>query len=62
MPGIEPMTGIVMFEPTSSGTRMTVLTRFLDTDQMDTMLGMGMKEGMEQAVGQIDAVLTASAS
>lgn len=62
MPGIEPMTGFVMFEPTSSGTRMTVLTRFLDTDQMNTMLGMGMKEGMEQAVGQIDRVLTALAS
>jgi uncharacterized protein YndB with AHSA1/START domain len=58
---IEPMTGVVVFEPIANGTRMTVLTQFLDAKQMETMLGMGMKEGMEQAVGQIDAVLSSAA-
>jgi uncharacterized protein YndB with AHSA1/START domain len=58
--GVEPMTGVVVLESTDNGTRMTVLTQFLDTEQMETMLGMGMKEGMEQAVGQIDIVLSAA--
>jgi uncharacterized protein YndB with AHSA1/START domain len=60
MPGVEPMTGVVVFEPLGAGTRMTVLTHFLDNEQMETMLGMGMKEGMEQAMGQIDVVLAAT--
>jgi uncharacterized protein YndB with AHSA1/START domain len=60
VPGVEPMTGVVVFEEIDGGTRMTVLTHFLDAEQMESMLGMGMKEGMEQAVGQIDAVLTSA--
>ena len=56
-PGIEPMTGYVMFEQLEAGTRMTAVTKFVDAAQMETMLGMGMQEGMTQAIGQIDALL-----
>ena len=58
MPGVEPMSGYVTFEAADGGTRMTAVTRFTDVEQMQTMLGMGMEEGMTQAIGQIDAVLS----
>ncbi|HVB91637.1 MAG TPA: SRPBCC domain-containing protein [Acidimicrobiales bacterium] len=57
-PGVEPMAGYVTFEATDRGTRMTAVTRFIDTAQMKAMLDMGMQEGMTQAIGQIDALLT----
>jgi uncharacterized protein YndB with AHSA1/START domain len=59
-PGVEPMSGYVTFEATSSGTRMTAVTQFIDVTQMQTMLDMGMQDGMTQAIGQIDALLTAA--
>ena len=58
MPGVEPMAGYVTFEAADGGTRMTAVTHFTDVEQMQTMLGMGMQEGMTQAIGQIDAVLS----
>jgi uncharacterized protein YndB with AHSA1/START domain len=58
MPGVEPMSGHVTFEAADGGTRMTAVTHFTDVEQMQTMLGMGMQEGMAQAIGQIDAVLS----
>jgi uncharacterized protein YndB with AHSA1/START domain len=58
MPGIEPMTGQVTFEAADGGTRMTAVTHFTDLEQMQTMLTMGMDEGMTQAISQIDAVLS----
>ena len=57
VPGLEPMGGVVTFEPTAAGTRMTVLTTFVDAEQMERMLGMGMEQGMGLAIGQIDALL-----
>jgi uncharacterized protein YndB with AHSA1/START domain len=57
MTGIAPATGIATFEATSSGTRMTAITQFLDVSQMEMMIGMGMAEGMTLAIGQLDAVL-----
>jgi uncharacterized protein YndB with AHSA1/START domain len=59
VPGVAPMGEEVTFEPVASGTRMTVLTRFTDTDQMEKMVGMGMQEGMGLAMGQIDTLLQA---
>jgi uncharacterized protein YndB with AHSA1/START domain len=56
-PGVPPMAGEVVLEEAGGRTRMTALTRFVDVEQMETMLGMGMKEGMSAAVGQIDALL-----
>jgi uncharacterized protein YndB with AHSA1/START domain len=58
MPEVAPMPGYVTFEATSGGTRMTAVTRFVSPEQMETMLAMGMQEGMTQAVGQIDALLS----
>jgi uncharacterized protein YndB with AHSA1/START domain len=58
--GVEPMAGAVTFETVEGGTRMTVVTRFVDAKQMETMLGMGMQEGLTQAVAQIDALLGSS--
>jgi uncharacterized protein YndB with AHSA1/START domain len=57
-PGVEPMSGHVTFEAADGGTRMTVVTHFVDVEQMQTMLGMGMQEGMTQAISQIDAVIS----
>ncbi len=54
---VPPMTGFVTFEAVDGGTRLTVATRFVDLAQMETMLNMGMAEGMGQAIGQIDALL-----
>ncbi len=57
-PGVEPMPGHVTFEAVDGGTRMTTVMQFVDVDQMATMLDMGMQEGMSQAMGQIDALLS----
>lgn len=57
MPGIAPMSAVVTFEPLDLGTRMTAVTKFVDVEQMETMLAMGMQEGMTQAISQIDALL-----
>jgi uncharacterized protein YndB with AHSA1/START domain len=58
IPGVEPMAGHITFVDADGGTRMTVITRFTDVEQMQTMLAMGMEEGMTQAICQIDALLT----
>ena len=57
VPGLPPAGGIVEFERSGTGTRMLVRTKFLDVEQMERMLGMGMQEGMSLAIGQIDALL-----
>jgi uncharacterized protein YndB with AHSA1/START domain len=57
-PGVEPMSGYVTLEATKGGTRMTAVTHFVDAAQMETMLDMGMPEGMTRAIGQIDALLS----
>jgi uncharacterized protein YndB with AHSA1/START domain len=59
VPGVAPMGGVVIFEPVPTGTRMTVLTQFTDTEQMEQMVAGGMQEGMGQAIGQIDDLLQA---
>jgi uncharacterized protein YndB with AHSA1/START domain len=57
VPGLAPAGGIVELESSGSGTRMLVRTKFVDVEQMERMLEMGMQEGMGLAIGQIDAVL-----
>lgn len=52
--------GLVRLEPTATGTRMTVTSRFATAEQMDRLVGMGMVEGMTAAMGQIDQVLAAA--
>ncbi|MEV7972620.1 SRPBCC domain-containing protein [Cellulomonas sp. NPDC089187] len=41
----------------ASGSRMTIRSRFADTEQMRRLVDMGMLEGMSEALGQIDAIL-----
>jgi uncharacterized protein YndB with AHSA1/START domain len=53
-----PMFGVVVFEPTQSGTRMTCVTTYRDTRQMQEMLERGMQDGMRLALGQIDGLLS----
>ena len=58
MPGVEPAAGQVTLLDADGGTRMTTVTRFTDVEQMQKMLAMGMEEGMTQAIGQIDNLLS----
>ncbi len=51
------MSGSVTLEAIGTRTKMTVVSRFEDLEQMALMLGMGMSEGLTQAIGQIDALL-----
>jgi uncharacterized protein YndB with AHSA1/START domain len=57
IPEAGSMSGVVTFEPIGARTRMTVVTRFADTEQMEQMIGGGMEEGMRQQLGQIVALL-----
>lgn len=57
IPDFPPGRAIVTFESVEGKTRMTVINQFLSVEQMDQMLGMGMAEGMEMALGQIDEIL-----
>lgn len=58
VPGMEPMPSSVSFEAVDGGTRMTSVSNFTDVEQMEKMIAMGMQEGTEQAVGQIDDLLS----
>ncbi|MCG2623732.1 SRPBCC domain-containing protein [Arthrobacter sp. I2-34] len=49
--------GIVTLEAVGGRTRMTVVSNFESAEQLEKMLAMGMEEGMNEAMGQIDAVL-----
>lgn len=48
---------VFTFEPTESGSRFISVTHFPSTEAMKTVLEMGMLEGIESAMGQLDAVL-----
>jgi uncharacterized protein YndB with AHSA1/START domain len=57
-PSFPITTMYVTIEEIGNGkTRMSIKSEFPDLDAMEKMLGMGMEEGMTQAVGQIDAIL-----
>lgn len=51
---------VVTFEATGTGTRMTTVSSFADTEHLDRVTAMGMEEGMSLAQGQIDAILAES--
>ena len=61
VPDMPPATGRAIFEAIDDGTRMITITQFLDVAQMEVMIGMGMAEGMRQAIGQVDALLATAA-
>lgn len=52
-----PTHGVVTFEPTGWGTRMTMVSQFESLEQFEQMSEMGMEEGMREALEQIDAQL-----
>ena len=62
VPGVEPMSAYMVLESVGNGTRMTTVTHFVDVEQMEMLLGMGMDEGMAQAIGQIDSLVSPSRS
>ncbi|MGH3445125.1 MAG: SRPBCC family protein [Nocardioidaceae bacterium] len=45
------------FEAAGSGSRLTTTTFFSSVAELEQLMGMGMEEGMRQAMGQIDDVL-----
>jgi uncharacterized protein YndB with AHSA1/START domain len=47
----------VEFTDRPGGVTMTMTTRFPSLEAMEKLIGMGMEEGLQQAMGQIDAVL-----
>lgn len=51
--------GRVDLHETRGGTRMTVTSRFATLEQMEQLVAMGMVEGMQAAMGQIDEILAA---
>lgn len=42
-------------------TRMSIVSTFPDTAAMEQLLAMGMEQGLREAVGQIDAILSSAA-
>lgn len=48
---------IVTLTESPTGTLMTVTTVFTTVEQLDRMIAMGMREGMTEAMRQIDAIL-----
>jgi uncharacterized protein YndB with AHSA1/START domain len=57
-----PTTGmeLQLQERAGGGTTMTVVSTFASTAEMQQMIEMGMEEGMQQAMGQIDGLLAES--
>jgi uncharacterized protein YndB with AHSA1/START domain len=53
---------IYAFEPTSTGSRMTSVTWFSSLEAMEQLVAMGMLEGLQSALGQLDALLEDLAS
>jgi len=55
--GMPVMRMTFTFEATPTGSRFTGVTRFPSLEAMEQLVAMGMVEGMESALGQLDAVL-----
>jgi len=48
---------VVTLQTVNGRTRMTLVSTFTSTEQLDQMLAMGMEEGMREALGQIDLIV-----
>ncbi|KGJ72092.1 polyketide cyclase [Cryobacterium roopkundense] len=48
---------VITLEEIDGRTRMTIVSTFTSTEQLEQMFAMGMEEGMREAVSQIDAIL-----
>jgi uncharacterized protein YndB with AHSA1/START domain len=51
---------VVSIDAVDGGTRMTAVSTFTSSEQLEKLLAMGMEEGMRLAMAQIDAVLADS--
>ena len=49
---------VVPLDRVDGRTRMTTVSHFASADQLQNMVEMGMKEGMREALGQLDTLLT----
>ena len=49
---------VLAFEATDSGSRVTITSHHASAEELAQVLEMGMEEGMRQAMGQMDEVLT----
>jgi uncharacterized protein YndB with AHSA1/START domain len=58
-PSMPTTTTTVTLTDLGGRTRMEVLSRFASVEQLEQLLAMGMREGMTEAIGQIDALLAA---
>lgn len=56
-PALPSMRMVFTFEPTAAGSRVTTVTHFGSTAELEQLLTMGMDEGMRSALSQLDAVL-----
>ncbi len=56
-PGLPSMRMQFAFEPTPDGSRVTTTTSFSSLADLEQLLGMGMEEGLREAMGQMDDVL-----
>lgn len=61
-PAMPSMRMVFRFEATASGSRFTAITTFPGVEAMEQLVQMGMVEGMQSALGQMDAVLADLAS
>ena len=52
----------ISFDPTATGSRLTIVTHFTSLESMEQLVKMGMIEGLKSALGQLDTVLAAPAS
>lgn len=56
-PNMPTMQMVFSFSETPTGSRFQCVTTFTSTEAMESLVAMGMVEGMSSAMGQIDAVL-----
>lgn len=59
---VPPMRMVFTFEATDAGSRLSTVTKFESAEALEATLAIGMEEGMREAMGQMDAVLTDLAS
>ncbi|WFE58536.1 SRPBCC domain-containing protein [Micromonospora sp. WMMD712] len=52
-----PTRAVATLTADGARTRLTLVTRFADADQLERMVNMGMEEGLREALGQIDGLL-----
>ncbi len=57
-PELPETVGVVtLTDRADGGTVMTIVSRFASAESMARLIEMGMEEGMQQAMGQMDAIL-----